>query len=312
MEKYRDQLLRDITDDDILTLLEIKIKRISRFDLDKSKKEILDLEKKLRAVLRNLKRITEFTISYIESLLEKYSSLYPRRTKITSFEMVDRSEVTHETIKVFYDREKGYLGHKVKSEESVSCTPYDKILLFFKDGTYRVISVPEKIYLEKELLYFNLSDKETVFNCIYSAGGRDGKWYVKRFIIKSYILDKDYSLMSGPKDVLQYLSFEQDKYLTVYFKRKARMKVFHQDVYFEEYSVKGVEAKGNQISGKQVSWFKIKQLKTRDTQENSPDTAAKETSPDAAADIAAVDTAGDITAGSEDTPVNPDTGTDRT
>lgn len=259
MQKFRDRLLRDVTDEDVETLVVIPIRRISRFDIDKSRKEVAALEDRLAKVLKNLSNITSFSINYIKKIVEKYRAMFPRRTRIESFGEVIRSEVTHETIKVGYDPEKGYLGTSVKNDDAITCTPYDKLLLFFDDGSYEVRNVPEKLFFEKPIVLFRVSDKKEVYNCFYSQGGADDRWFVKRFRISSFILEKEYRFIDEG-DRLGYLSDRDDVYVTFYFKRKSRMKVFQQDMRFEDYLVKGVTSKGNLISGKEVSRWKIKEI----------------------------------------------------
>lgn len=259
MQKYRERLLRDVTDEDVETLVIIPIRRISRFDIDKSRKEVRALGDRLAKVLKSLGGITTFTINYLKKIIEKYRPMFPRRTRIESFGEVIRSEVTHETIKVGYDPEKGYLGYTVKSEDAITCTPYDKILLFFEDGTYEVRHVPEKLFFEKPVVLFMVSDKKEIFNCFYSQGGASDRWFVKRFRIKSYILEKEYRYIDEG-DRLGYLSDRNNVYVTFYFKRKNRMKVFQQDLRFEDFQVKRVSSKGNLIANKEVSRWKIKEI----------------------------------------------------
>ncbi|PKK88780.1 MAG: DNA topoisomerase IV [Candidatus Wallbacteria bacterium HGW-Wallbacteria-1] len=283
LNKFRAELEMDVTEEDVETLLAIPIRRISRYDIDRAKREIEECKVKRAKTEENLRNIIKFTIKYISALLKKYADLYPRRTKIESFETVDVAEIQIEQVTVGYDPEKGYLGHEVKSEIHIVCSPYDKLVIFFDDGTYRVMYVPEKTFFEKKVLMFRKADRKHVFNCAYYLGGRRDRIYVKRFTVKGFILEKEYHYMEL-KDVLMYLSDSREEYLTIYYRKKPRLKILNEDLRFDDFLVKGVAARGNLFSSKEASRFKVKLLSAKELErianaaEESEETSNEENS----------------------------------
>lgn len=263
LNKFRKELERDVTEKDVEFLVSIPIRRISKYDIDRARREIDEYKAKRAEVEEHLRKIVIYTINYIEKIRSKYGHLYPRRTKIETFETVDVAEIQIEQVTVGYDPEKGYLGRDVKSDINIVCSPYDKLVIFFEDGTYQVMYVPEKTFFETKLLLFRKADRKHVFNCAYYLGGRRDRIYVKRFTVKGFILEKEYRYIE-PKDVLMYLSDSTDEYLTVYYRKKPRLKILNEDLRFDGYLVKGVAARGNLFSSKEASRFKIKLLSAKE------------------------------------------------
>src|SRR5271170_3099746 len=188
---FKRQLVRDMVDADVEKLLQVRIRRISLFDINKHREEMEKTKAGLDETRKNLKSLTKYVIGHLEALLEKYGPLYPRlSTKSARHEEVDAKAVAFKAFKVSYDRESGYVGHKVSGEEfKLECTKFDKILLVFKDGTYKVCELPEKLFVGQELFYCGLPERERVFTCAYTD--RDAS-YLKRFTFGGTILNKVY------------------------------------------------------------------------------------------------------------------------
>ncbi|MBS0629068.1 MAG: DNA topoisomerase IV subunit A [Verrucomicrobia bacterium] len=236
---FRKKLIRTPTHDDREKLLLIPIRRISRFDIDKNKDEITLLEENLAEVEKQLKNVKKFTINYLKKLIEKYGKNFPRRTKIKAIEEIDRRAIETKKIKVGYDPKSGFVGTKIAGPTQFSCTNFDKLLVFFKDGTYKVINVPEKQFVEGAV-WVGVADKTTVINVIYKNTETNQAW-AKRFIVEKFILDKPYRYIDeGGK--LEYISSDIEPELEI---QHARGKIVYP---LKDVLVKGAQARGIRIA----------------------------------------------------------------
>jgi topoisomerase-4 subunit A len=192
LDEFRKLLNRDITDEDIQRLLSIPIRRISLFDINKNKKDLDEILEQIDEINKNLKRLKAYTIKYLESLIEKYGELFPRRTEIEHFDKIDRTKVALNNIKIGWDRKNGYIGTNVKSDELIRCNEYDHLLLVERTGQYKVINITDKVYVGK-LFEFRKYDKDTEFGVIYTDK-KTKKTYAKRCVIDKFITDREYQL----------------------------------------------------------------------------------------------------------------------
>lgn len=255
---YHKELLRVPTYDDRERLLNIPIRRISRFDLDKNNEEIAAIEGKLAETETHLKNIKKFTIKYLKDLIKKYGKLFPRKTQIKEIAQIDMRAISTKKLTVGLDRAAGFIGTKVKSDINFECTNFDKILIMFKDGTYRVVNVPEKLYLdqdERKVIFAGVADKETVFTAAYKDP-KTNYCYIKRFIIKQFILEKDYSFLEDGME-LEYLSTDANATLELNFIPKPKQKLSKALYEITEAAVKGVTAKGIRMANRQVKKIKV-------------------------------------------------------
>ena len=251
------QLARIPNYEDRERLLAIPIRRISRFDIDKNQEEIVALEKKLAEIEKHLKNIPKFTIKYLQGLLKKYGSLFPRRTHVRTIEELDKRAISERIIKVGYDTESGFIGLKVNSSTTFECSNLDKLLVLYDDGKYRVISIPEKQYIHKkdsQVIWIGIADKKTVLSVIYTD--KKGFPYAKRFVVKQFILDKEYEFLD-PDQKLEYISEKEGVVLALHFKPKARQKTSALEFAISDVATKGVIAKGARIANKELSKIKI-------------------------------------------------------
>ncbi len=202
LEKFRSQLRRDVTDDDIEKLMQIPIRRISLFDIRKNEEELAAIVKDIEQTIYQQGHVVEFTIAYIKRLLEKYGPAFPRKTEIASFATVDVREIARRDVKVYHDRVNYYLGTNVKPSSKdaapLVCTEYDRLVLLRNDGSCRVISVPEKEYIGPTKFVL-LADKEQVYSILY-RDRLEGTWFAKRFRIGQYMLGREYQIL--PKNCL--------------------------------------------------------------------------------------------------------------
>ncbi|MGC9944109.1 MAG: DNA topoisomerase IV subunit A [Verrucomicrobiota bacterium] len=248
---FKKELVREIVDADVEKLLQVRIRRISLFDINKHREEMEKTKAELEATRKNLKSLTRYVIGHLEALLEKYGPLYPRlTTKSARHEEVDAKAVAFKAFKVAYDRETGYVGYKVAGEEfKLECTKFDKILLVFKDGTYKVSELPEKLFVGQELFYCGLPERERVFTCAYTD--RDAS-YLKRFTFGGTILNKVYSCIPEKSRIL-YFAPDTPKTLYVRYKPAPHQKISQQTCNPEQVEVKSPKTLGRQISIKDIS-----------------------------------------------------------
>ena len=248
---FKKELIRDIADADVEKLLQVRIRRISLFDINKHREEMEKTKAELDATRKNLKGLTKYVISHLEALLEKYGPLYPRlTTKSARHEEVDVKAVAFKAFKVSYDRESGYVGYKVNGEEfKLECTKFDKILLVSRDGAYKVTELPEKFFVGQELFYCGLPDRDRVFTCVYTD--RDAS-YLKRFTFGGTILNKVYSCIPEKSRIL-YFAPDTPKLLYVRYKPAPHQKISQQTCDPLQVEVKNPRTLGRQISIKDVS-----------------------------------------------------------
>ena len=254
LEPFRDRLMRDVTKDDIERLLEIRIRRISRYDIDKKRKDIKAIQTRTRKVEKDLRDMVAFTLRYLDGLLDTYGHLYPRRTEIATFSEVEARKVAISNLTVCYQKESGFLGHMVKTDchLSFACSEYDKLLLIFKDGTYKVINVADKIFVGSDLHWMGTVDEKLVFNVVYRDGSQNMS-YIKRFKCPKFILEKEYHLFSQHKrSLIQFLSTGEEGRVRIHFKPSKRAKRNFDDYAFEDFLVKGAAAKGKRVSTRVV------------------------------------------------------------
>ncbi len=253
LEPFRDQLLRSPTYEDRERLLNIPIRRISRFDLDKNQEEIAETRSLLAKVEKDLKSIKKFAIQYLKQLLNKYGKNYPRKTRIQTIQQIDMRAIETRTIKVGFDSASGFVGTKVVSDHIFECTNFDKLLLMFKDGTYTVINIPEKQYVYnegKKVVYAGVADKKSVISLAYKDP-KTNLCYGKRFIISKFMVDKIYQYMDNGMN-LEFFSMKPNALLELQFIPKVHQKIAKVQVNLDQILVKGVSAKGNRLSNRPV------------------------------------------------------------
>jgi topoisomerase-4 subunit A len=247
---FRRQMHRELSDTDVEKLLAIRIRRISLFDINQHREETGRVKADLELTRKNLKHLTRYAIAHLEALLERYGPQYPRlSTKSSRHDEIDAKEVAFKAFKVAYDRESGYVGYKVNGEEfKVECTKFDKILLVFKDGAYKVTELPEKMFVGPELFYCGLPERERVFTCAYT--NRQAS-YLKRFTFGGTILNKAYSCIPEKSRIL-FFAPDTPKILYIRYKPAPHQKVSQQTCDPAEIEVKGPKTRGRQISIKDI------------------------------------------------------------
>ena len=200
LEPWKEKLVREVRREDIERLFEIRMIRITRFDAKKADELMKDLEKKIKATIKNLKNLTDYTIAWFSSLKEKYGAKYPRRTEVRNFANINIKTVVEANEKLYINREDGFIGTSLKKDEFLfNCSNIDDIIIFHKDGKYKIVKVADKIYVGKDIIHidiFRKNDHRTIYNAIY-RDGKGGIYYMKRFAVTGIARDKEYDLTQG-------------------------------------------------------------------------------------------------------------------
>ena len=247
---FRAELTRDVSNEDVDRLLQVRIRRISLFDINKHREEMQKVKASLAETRKNLKNLTKFVIAHLEALLAKYSPIYPRLTKSSRYDEVDAREVAFKSFKVAYDRESGYVGYRVNGDDfKLDCTKFDKLILLFRDGHYRVTELQEKQFVGPDLIYCGLPDRERVFTVAYA--NREAT-FLKRFTFGGAIMNKEYQCIP-PKSRILFLEPDTPEELYIRYKPAPYQKINQQVCKPAEVEVKGPKTRGRQISIKEVS-----------------------------------------------------------
>lgn len=255
LKPHKKKFYREITNDDIVRLTEIRIKRISKYDSFKADEMLRDLEKELKETLYNLKNLTEYAISYYQNLLTKYGKGRERKTEIKSFQSVSATEVIATNQKLYVNRADGFAGYGLKRDEYVcDCSDLDNVIVIRKDGKALISKIQEKSFMGKDILFIGVwkkGDDRMTYNVIYSDG-KSGRTFAKRFNLPGVTRDKEYDLTQGhPNSKIHYVSGNANgEAETVAVKLSpastARKKIFEYD--FSELEVKGRASRGNIIT----------------------------------------------------------------
>ena len=257
---YYPQMVREVTKDDILKLLEIKMQRILKFNKDKADELMARLKAEIEEIDRDLANLTEVTANWFQFLKDKYGKDHPRLTELRNFDTIEASKVAEANQKLYINRTDGFIGTSLKKDEFVcNCSDLDDIIIFYKDGKYKVIRVAEKIFVGKNVLYlavFKKSDSRTIYNAVY-RDGKKGYYFMKRFNVTSLTRDKEYDLTQGtPGSRVMYFSANPNGEAEVIKVtldpnpklKKIFMKKIFIDKDFSEVMIKGRASKGNLLT----------------------------------------------------------------
>ncbi len=258
LEPFADDLPRPVTKEDVERLLEIKIRRITRFDINRQHKEIRAIEMSIRKVEKDLTDIIGFTVNYLQSLLDKYGRFYPRRSKIEHIDEVDIRAAALSNLVVGYHRESGFLGHKIKAEHKtkdieLTCSELDRLFLIFRNGSYRVVNVTDKFFVGSDLRWLGIVENDLVFNVIY-RDGRENYTYIKRFRTPKFILNREYRLFPEHKrSVIQMLAVGAAGIRArISLVPSSRAKYNSLEIDLDDYQIKGAGAKGKRAGNRVV------------------------------------------------------------
>ena len=258
-------LKRPITEEDIVRLTEIRIKKISKFDIDKAKQFIESLEEKIEEVKKHLANIIEFAIDYFKNLKLKYGKGKERLTEIRLFDDIIATKVVMRNTKLYVNREEGFVGTSLKKDEYVDdCADIDDVIVFRGDGTMLVTKVDAKTFVGKDIIHvavFKKNDTRTVYNMIY-RDGKNGPSYIKRFNVTGVTRDKEYDLTAGNKGS-QVLYFTENpngeaETITINLRATGSVKKLKWDIDFSDLAIKGRSSRGNIVSKNAIKKIELK------------------------------------------------------
>ena len=263
---YKPQFYREITRDDLLRLLEIPMKRIIKYNSDKAEENIARLNDRVAEIDNHLAHLTDYTIEWFEGLKTKYGAKYPRRTVIREFDTIVASKVAEANQKLYINRADGFIGTGLKKDEFVcNCSDIDDIIIFYKDGKFKVTKVADKIYVGKNILYLNVfkkGDSRTIYNVLYQDG-RGGTTYMKRFAVTGITRDKEYDVTQGkPGSKIVWFTANPNgeaEVLRITLKPKFRLKILQFDVNLADLAIKGKQARGNIVTKNEVHRISLKE-----------------------------------------------------
>ncbi|CAI8812036.1 DNA gyrase/topoisomerase IV subunit A [Chryseobacterium sp. IT-36CA2] len=266
LKPHTKHLLRAVTEEDILKLTEIRIKRISRFDLDKFKENIASLEGKIEQVKYHLANLIAYAIDYYLNIQKKYGKDKQRKTELRIFDTIDATKVAVANEKFYANFEEGFIGTSLKKDQYLfDCSDIDDIIIFRKDGSMKVVKVEAKTFVGKDILHVAIwkkNDKRTVYNMIYREG-REGPYYMKRFSVTGVTRNTDYPLASDKKgSETLYFSANPNgeaETVTVLLKPNPRIRKNKMEINFSDLAIKGRDSKGNLVTKYSVKKVDMKE-----------------------------------------------------
>ncbi|MDE7396806.1 MAG: DNA gyrase/topoisomerase IV subunit A, partial [Muribaculum sp.] len=262
-------LWREVTDDDILRLMEIRMKRILRFNSDEADRIIANYKERIATIYRHLDNIVDYTIEWFTTLKEKYGHAFPRHTIIRGFDTIQAATVAEANERLYINREEGFIGTGLKKDEFLcQCSDIDDIIIFYRDGKYKVVRVQEKMFVGKNIIHvavFKKGDERTIYNVIYQ-NGKGGTYYMKRFAITGVTRDREYDITQGlPGTKVMWFSANPNgeaEVVRVTLKPKPRLTKLQFDIDFKELAIKGKASQGNIVTKNEVHRLSLKEKGT--------------------------------------------------
>ena len=265
LEPYKKDFIREITRDDLLRLMEIKMARILRFNKEKAEELIARLKKDIAEIEKQLGQMTAVTIKWFTMLKEKYGARYPRQTEIRNFDTIVAAKVVEANQKLYINRTEGFIGTSLKKDEFVTnCSDMDDVILFYKDGKYKIVKISEKLFVGKNVIHidvFKKNDKRTIYNIVY-RDGKNGIHYMKRFAATGMTRDREYDLTQGtPGSKVMYFTSNPNgeaEVIKVMLKPNPRLRnpIIEKD--FSTIAIKGRQSMGNILTKNEVLRISLK------------------------------------------------------
>ena len=266
LDPFKKLLLREVTREDIIQLTEIKIKRISKFDVRKANEHIKGIETEIEEVKNHLKNLIPFTINYFKQIKKKYGKGRERKTELRSFDTIEATKVVANNAKLYVNYKEGFIGTGLKKDEFIcDCSDIDDVIVIRKDGVYLITRVAEKVFVGNDILYaqvFLKNDERTIYNIVYQDG-KEGPLLAKRCAISGLTRDKEYNLTRGKQgSKIVYLSANPNgeaEVINVHHKPKARLKKLMFEFDFGQMNIKGKSSMGNILTKNAVHKISLKE-----------------------------------------------------
>jgi topoisomerase-4 subunit A len=266
LKPFIKHLKREVTRDDIIRLTEIKIKKISKYDINKAKQHIESLEDKIKEVIHHLNHLTDYAVNYFKNLKSKYGKGKERKTEIRAFEDIVATKVVMRNAKLYVNREEGFIGTSLRKDEYVTdCADIDDVIVFRADGKMIITKVDSKTFVGKNIIHvaiFKKNDKRTIYNMIY-RDGKGGTSYMKRFYVTGITRDKEYDLANGkPNSKVLYFTANPNgeaEIVTIYLRSVGSIKKLKWDLDFADLAIKGRNSRGNTVTKFTVRKVELKE-----------------------------------------------------
>ncbi len=266
LEPWKEKLIREVRREDIERLFEIRMIRITRFDSKKADELMRDLDKKIKATIKNLKNLNDYTIAWFESLKQKYGAKYPRRTEVRNFANINIKTVVEANEKLYINRAEGFIGTGLKKDEFLfNCSDIDEVIIFHRDGKYKIVKVADKVFVGADIIHidiFRKNDHRTIYNAIY-RDGKKGICFMKRFAVTGVARDKEYDLTQGKAGSrVMYFTANPNgeaEVIKVQLKPALHLKKLEVIKDLSELAIKSRTAKGNVLTKYEVKAITLKQ-----------------------------------------------------
>ena len=266
LDPWKEKLIREVRREDIERLFEIRMIRITRFDSKKADELMRELDKKIKATIKNLKNLTDYTISWFDTLKSKYGHLYPRRTEVRNFANINIKTVVEANEKLYINRADGFIGTALKKDEYLfNCSDIDEVIIFHKNGKYKVVKVADKVFVGTDIIHIDIyrkNDNRTIYNAIY-RDGKGGIYYMKRFAVTGVARDKEYDLTQGkPQSRVMYFTANPNgeaEVIKIQLKPALHLKKMEVIKDLSELAIKSRTARGNVLTKYDVKSITLKQ-----------------------------------------------------
>ena len=266
LEPWKEKLIREVRREDIERLFEIRMIRITRFDSKKADELMRDLDKKIKATIKNLKNLNDYTIAWFESLKQKYGAKYPRRTEVRNFANINIKTVVEANEKLYINRAEGFIGTGLKKDEFLfNCSDIDEVIIFHRDGKYKIVKVADKVFVGADIIHidiFRKNDHRTIYNAIY-RDGKKGICFMKRFAVTGVARDKEYDLTQGKAGSrVMYFTANPNgeaEVIKVQLKPALHLKKLEVIKDLSELAIKSRTARGNVLTKYEVKAITLKQ-----------------------------------------------------
>jgi topoisomerase-4 subunit A len=266
LDPWKAKLIREVRREDIERLFEIRMIRITRFDSKKADELMRDLDKKIKATIKNLKNLTDYTIAWFDTLKSKYGHLYPRRTEVRNFANINIKTVVEANEKLYINRADGFIGTALKKDEYLfNCSDIDEVIIFHKNGKYKVVKVADKVFVGTDIIHIDIyrkNDNRTIYNAIY-RDGKGGIYYMKRFAVTGVARDKEYDLTQGkPQSRVMYFTANPNgeaEVIKIQLKPALHLKKMEVIKDLSELAIKSRTARGNVLTKYDVKSITLKQ-----------------------------------------------------
>ena len=266
LDPWKAKLIREVRREDIERLFEIRMIRITRFDSKKADELMRELDKKIKATIKNLKTLTDYTIAWFDTLKSKYGHLYPRRTEVRNFANINIKTVVEANEKLYINRADGFIGTALKKDEYLfNCSDIDEVIIFHKNGKYKVVKVADKVFVGTDIIHIDIyrkNDNRTIYNAIY-RDGKGGIYYMKRFAVTGVARDKEYDLTQGkPQSRVMYFTANPNgeaEVIKIQLKPALHLKKMEVIKDLSELAIKSRTARGNVLTKYDVKSITLKQ-----------------------------------------------------